>query len=324
MTRDSFIQQVNDWGARQIPFFVLIDFACENFHLQRLSDINPQELLYAFPGQQNSSGTADDKAKETAFTKHPQSFASYQKSFNTVFEGLQKGYSYLTNLTCETPIETPLSLQDIFHRSQAPYRLCFQDQFVVFSPETFIKIHDQHIYSYPMKGTIDARIAGAADLILQNKKEQAEHATIVDLIRNDLSQVATKVQVSRYRYLDKIKTHQGELLQVSSEIKGLLPEDYRSQLGSILLQLLPAGSISGAPKPATLDLIRQAETYDRGFYTGIMGIFDGKHFDSAVLIRFIEQREGRLYFKSGGGITAQSQARDEYEEMVQKVYLPFA
>lgn len=110
---------------------------------------------------------------------------------------------------------------------------------------------------------------------------------------------------------------------MSSEIRGRLASDYRQQLGDIIFRMLPAGSISGAPKKKTVDIIHQAENYNRGFYTGVMGYFDGDDLDSAVLIRFIEQDgKGRMIFKSGGGITFQSNVRSEYEEMKQKVYVP--
>ena len=128
----------------------------------------------------------------------------------------------------------------------------------------------------------------------------------MDLIRNDLSIVAEDVTVKKYRYIDRLKTNKGELLQVSSEICGRLPHDFYSNLGEILFSLLPAGSISGAPKPKTLEIIERAEGYERGFYTGIFGWFDGQNLDSAVMIRFVEQNGEQLIFKSGGGITSQS------------------
>ena len=90
----------------------------------------------------------------------------------------------------------------------------------------------------------------------------------------------------------------------------------------MLFGMLPAGSISGAPKRKTVEIIREAETYERGFYTGVMGYFDGETLDSAVMIRFLEQDGDRFIFKSGGGITFQSRARDEYEEMISKIYVP--
>jgi para-aminobenzoate synthetase component 1 len=130
--------------------------------------------------------------------------------------------------------------------------------------------------------------------------------------------------VNRFRYIDRIVTHEGELLQVSSEITGKLPDGYQSRLGEILFALLPAGSVTGAPKMKTMDVIREAEGADRGYYTGVCGIFDGNNLDSAVLIRLIENHNGVMRFRSGGGITFLSEARTEYKEMRDKVYVPIA
>ena len=160
-------------------------------------------------------------------------------------------------------------------------------------------------------------------IILNDDKEKAEHNTIVDLLRNDLSRVAKNVVVKRFRYIDKIKSNRGNLLQISSEIEGDLGDAYLDEIGTIIFKLLPTGSVSGAPKNATLDIIRNAEQQARGYYTGVAGYFDGNSFNSFVLIRFIEQENDRLYFRSGGGITAMSNAEKEYHEMLQKVYLPF-
>ena len=173
-----------------------------------------------------------------------------------------------------------------------------------------------------MKGTIDAGIKDAAQKILADNKEKAEHATIVDLIRNDLARVAQHVKVERFRYIDTIVTHRKSLLQVSSEICGDLPINYQEGIGDIIFDLLPAGSITGAPKNQTLDIIRQAETHKRGFYTGVCGYFDGQNLDSGVMIRFIEQRGQQLFYKSGGGITHFSNPVDEYREYIDKIYVP--
>lgn len=209
--------------------------------------------------------------------------------------------------------------------------------FVCFSPETFVRIKGGRIYSYPMKGTLDASLPNAEKQLMEDQKEAAEHATIVDLIRNDLSRVAEDVRVDKYRYIDVLHTNKGNILQTSSEISGRLPEDYPHHLGEILDAQLPAGSITGAPKDKTMQIIQEAEGYDRGFYTGIMGIYDQGELNSAVMIRFIEEEEvfpsktenrmnyeaiRKLYFKAGGGITSKSDCRKEYEEVIQKIYLP--
>jgi len=219
-------------------------------------------------------------------------------------------------------LATNYSLPELYQRSSAKYKLWLKDAFLVLSPETFVTIRKGKIASYPMKGTIDATLEHAEEQILNDEKELAEHATIVDLIRNDLSMVADNVRVTRFRYVERIRTMQTDLLQVSSEIKGDLPADYQKRIGDILFSLLPAGSICGAPKEKTIDIIRQAEGYDRGFYTGVCGYFDGQEMDSAVMIRYIEQQGDRLVFKSGGGVTSQSRGESEYNELIQKIYVP--
>ncbi|MEX0980808.1 MAG: aminodeoxychorismate synthase component I [Bacteroidales bacterium] len=284
------------------------------------------------------------------FEAVPMAFPRYEKAFSLVKKHILHGNSFLLNLTFPTPVETDLGLEQIFHASAAPYRLLFGDRFVVFSPETFVTIGGNTIRSFPMKGTIDAALPDAERRLLENEKELWEHNTIVDLIRNDLSMVAADVQVARFRYIDRIRTHQGELLQVSSEIEGRLGSGWRSGLGELLLRMLPAGSISGAPKLKTVEIIAEAEGQKRGFFTGIFGIFDGEAVDSAVMIRYIErvgtgkdvgnasgkttgkQASGRktnrgkanggLQFRSGGGITGHSEAAAEYREMIEKVYVP--
>ncbi len=184
------------------------------------------------------------------------------------------------------------------------------------------QILEGRIASFPMKGTMDASIPNAEELIMSDSKELAEHSTIVDLIRNDLSMVADNVTVKKFRYLEKLKTDRRTLWQVSSEITGDLPSDYAENIGDIIFKMLPAGSICGAPKKKTVEIIKASEKYDRGYYTGIFGWFDGRNLDSCVLIRFIENQDGQLVYKSGGGITFMSDAKSEYEEMVKKVYIP--
>ncbi|MDE6451196.1 MAG: chorismate-binding protein, partial [Odoribacter sp.] len=167
----------------------------------------------------------------------------------------------------------------------------------------------------------DATLPHAAQLLMDSYKEKCAHDTIVDLIRNDLNQIATQVKVQRFRYIEKIQTINGEILQTSSEIRGTLPQNWNKQLGDLIFRLLPAGSISGAPKAATVRLIQAAEQTPRGYYTGVFGYFDGQNLDSGVMIRYIEKANGTYFFRSGGGITVNSCMTEEYQEMLEKIYL---
>ena len=316
LAKHSIFNKMNELGAAKVPFFFMIDFLKENGEIIPLNEIS-DEIKFELNSIQNYSIN-----RSFQFDKFPIDFSDYQSKFKLVHDNLLFGNSYLTNLTYPTKINTNLSLDEIYHFSEAKYKLKYKENFVCFSPERFVKIENHHIFSNPMKGTIDASIPNAKQIILDDEKEAAEHATIVDLIRNDLSLVADNVEVIKYRYIDELKTNDKTLLQVSSEIRGDLKVDFHQNIGTIFDKLLPAGSICGAPKKKTIDIILEAEDYDRKFYTGVFGVFDGENLDSAVMIRFIENDENELFFKSGGGITAKSNAKAEYEELIQKVYVP--
>lgn len=324
MTLLEFQDQLNSWGSKRTPFFFCVDFELEKPFALTLNEVNSKEIFFSINEFSNTilPPLPGERAGVKDFKKSPISFAEYEVKFNKVLQCLAYGDSFLTNLTIKTKIETEHSLQHLFQASTAKYKLLFNNQFLVFSPETFIRINSNKIFSYPMKGTIDAAIPNAEEIILTDEKEKAEHITIVDLIRNDLSLVAENVHVSRFRYIDKIKTSNKNLLQVSSEITGTLPDDWATRLGDMLVSLLPAGSISGAPKKKTIQIIAEAEKDKRGYYTGVFGYFDGQSLDSGVMIRFIERDNNQVYYRSGGGITTQSDAKTEYQEAIDKVYVP--
>ncbi|MBN1986929.1 MAG: aminodeoxychorismate synthase component I [Prolixibacteraceae bacterium] len=316
------INQMNKLGKEGKPFVFLIDFEMKKPRVFTLAE-SVGEIWFRLPGHTNISASKP-KTSLTKWEIKPASFEQYKKGFDLVKHHIHNGDTYLLNYTRPTPVETDATLEDIFFLSAAKYKVLLKNEFVCFSPESFIRIKNRKIYSFPMKGTIDATIQNSEKQILEDTKEIAEHNTIVDLIRNDLSLIAENVTVDKFRYLELIKTNRKNLWQVSSQISGDLPEFYAENIGTILFSLLPAGSVSGAPKKKTLEIIENAEQYERGYYTGIFGYFDGKNLDSCVLIRYIENRQGKLVYKSGGGITFLSEAEKEYDELLKKVYVPIA
>ena len=321
MFQNPQFQRMDELSERKEPFFFLINFLMDEVRIFTQNEIKNNSLSIDFPNVKN---VIDEHAQVPNFgwKSFPETLEDYQKGFEIVQENLKKGNSYLTNYTRKTEIETNLTLEDIFKFSKAKYKILVPDEFVCFSPETFIEIVDNKIFTHPMKGTIDAEIEDAENILKNDPKEKAEHYTVVDLLRNDLSMVANNVRVKDFQRIDFIKTKQKNLLAMSSEIEGEIKPEFQYKIGSILQKLLPAGSILGAPKPKTLEIILEAEKYDRGFYTGIAGYFDGKNLDSCVMIRFIEKENRKLFFKSGGGITHQSDLTSEYEEMKNKIYVP--
>ena len=320
-----WVEELNKLGENRQAALFIIDFEGKSARIWPTATLDPRILQFNFRGVGNDLSAPPLYSIEYIQSADFPSAESYQAAFDLVAAGLQRGDSFLTNLTMPVPVDLSAPLYDLYAAAQADYRLWWRDRLACFSPETFVRVSaGGRIASYPMKGTALDN-PEAREALLSSEKEIAEHATIVDLIRNDLSSVAEKVRVDRYRYLQRIESPRGNLLQTSSEISGELGGDWQGRLGSILAKLLPAGSVSGAPKSATVDIIRQAEGRDRGYYCGIAGFFDGRSFDSCVLIRLVEQLADSSHrFWAGGGITARSSWEDEYRELCNKVRIPRA
>jgi len=293
--------------------FFLFDFN-GNYYVEDIKNL--KNIYFSFPDYTITSKKTDKICKITDI--QPVSFKRYKKAFFDVIEEIKNGNTYLLNLTFPSKIKTNCNLLEIFNYSKAPFKLYFKDKFVCFSPERFVTIRKNKIYTYPMKGTIEANIPNAKEKILLNLKEMAEHTMVVDLLRNDLGIIGKNVKVNKFRFITKANN----LLQVSSEIEATLPDNWGENYLNIIKKLLPAGSISGTPKKKTVEIIKKVENYNRGFYTGIFGITDEKTFlDSAVIIRYIEKNGNELVYKSGGGITIDSNINDEYNELIKKIYL---
>lgn len=314
-------EKLNQLGRDNIPFVFLIDFECRKPLCWTMQDAH-EAFLFKFPKVHNIKSSSTETVGNTnipKLKKYPKTPNEYATQFDAVKKEIEYGNSFLINLTTETPIEIDLSLEEIFNSVQAKYTCFLKNEFVCFSPETFVNIKQGKIYAYPMKGTINAALPNAKEILMNDEKEIAEHATIVDLIRNDLSKVANNVTVSKYRFYEEIKTQTGLLGQVSSEIVGELPLGFKDHIGDIIFDLLPAGSVSGAPKDKTVQIISAIEQQERGYYTGVAGYFDGENLDSCVLIRYIQDN---YVYRSGGGITFLSELEHEYQEMIDKVYVP--
>lgn len=312
---------MDELSLKKVPFFFMVDFLLEKVEVFLENEIEEESLLIDFQNFKNIK-TTEAENDEIELKILSESAEIYRKGFDFVQENLRQGNSYLTNYTVKSEIAINLTLKEIFYHSKAKYKVWYNDEFVFFSPETFVEIIDDQIYTHPMKGTIEASIENAVEILKNDVKEKAEHFTVVDLLRNDLSMVADEVQVDEFQRIDFIKTQQKDLYAMSSKISGKLKPEFQNKIGTVMKTLLPAGSILGAPKPKTLEIIVEAENYDRGFYTGVCGWFDGENLDSCVMIRFIEKENGKLFFKSGGGITHLSKFADEYKEMKNKIYVP--
>lgn len=320
-THDEQFEKMNRLSAEGKPFLFITDFIGKNVEILTPKEIQTKGLLIDFEGFKTEY-SQDTKTENFKFESLPESVEDYKTGFENVQQHIRKGNSYLANYTRKTEIKTTFSLEEVFKISKAKYKLYYPEKFLFFSPETFIQIIDNKIFTHPMKGTADASEENALENLRSNIKEKAEHYTVVDLLRNDLSMVADDVQVDEFQRIDLIKTNRKNLYAMSSKISGSLKAEFRGKIGCIIKQLLPAGSILGAPKKKTELIIRESEGYERGYYTGICGWYDGRNLDSCVMIRFIEKENDRLFFRSGGGITHMSKLEEEYQEMKNKIYVP--
>lgn len=319
LKRENGFEYINTLSKQRTPFLFITSFNGEKIFAQPLDELD-DGIFYKLEDWRNYP--VKKRTKDFTFSKSPVDFNTYKKAFDTVLEEIRSGNTYLLNLTFRTPIQSNLTLKEIFTYARSKFKLYVKDEFICFSPERFVEIENHTISTYPMKGTIDAYLPKAKERILADKKEMAEHVMIVDLMRNDLGIIGSDVKVEKFRYVEKIKAGEKELLQVSSKITATLPPDWKNRLGTLLSHILPAGSISGTPKKSTLNIINRVENFDRAFYTGVFGVFDGKSLRSGVMIRFIEKENDQLFYKSGGGITIDSDAQSEYDELIDKIYLP--
>ena len=321
LSKENGFEQINTLAKQRTPFLFITSFDGEKIFAQPLDDLD-DDIFYKLEDWRNYP--VKKRTKDFTASKSPVEFNTYKKALDDVLEEIRSGNTYLLNLTFRTPIETNLTLKEVFTYAKAKFKLYFKDEFICFSPERFVEIEENTIATYPMKGTIDAHLPDAKETILADQKEMAEHVMIVDLMRNDLGIIGSDVKVEKFRYVETIKAGEKELLQVSSKITATLPTDWKDNLGTLLSQILPAGSISGTPKKSTVNIIKHVENFDRGFYTGVFGVFDGESLRSGVMIRFIENENGQFFYKSGGGITIDSDAKSEYEELIDKIYLPLS
>ena len=320
LNKENGFETINKLGQNRTPFLFILSYDKNKIFAKSLEHLD-DDIYYKLEEWRNYP--VKKREKDFTFSKSPIKFLAYKKAFEHILVEIRSGNTYLLNLTFKTPITSNLDLNEIFHYAKAKFKLYFKGQFICFSPERFVDIENNTIATYPMKGTIDADLPDAEQNILHNTKEMAEHVMIVDLMRNDLGIVGSNVKVEKFRYVEKIKAGKKELLQISSKISADLQKNWRDSIGTLLDNLTPAGSITGTPKKSTVNIIHDIENYDRGFYTGIFGLFDGKNLRSGLMIRFIEDQNGTLVYKSGGGITIDSDAKSEYEELIDKIYLPF-
>lgn len=250
---------------------------------------------------------------------------AYAEQIRQAQQAIRAGETYQINLTQQLPISAYGDLLDLYLRlrqvqptAHGAYLPATEGAgaLLCFSPELFVEGclpasgRAGWVETRPMKGTLD-RALGDAAALASDTKNRAENVMIVDLLRNDLGQLAETGGVSVPSLFDVQAV--GTVLQMTSTVRARLRADVG--LAALLRATFPCGSITGAPKRQTMHWIAQLETAARGAYCGSVGWLDPDgRFSLNVVIRSLEQRQAGLLFGVGSGVTISSGAADEWTE----------
>ncbi|MCL2342494.1 MAG: anthranilate synthase component I family protein [Firmicutes bacterium] len=188
------------------------------------------------------------------------------------------------------------------------------------SPETLVKLEDGKLFTFPLagtrpRGTDDAQDAAFERELLADEKELAEHNMLVDLGRNDLGKISKFGTVTVENYMSILRF--SHVMHIGSTVSGEIREG-KTGLDAINA-VLPAGTLSGAPKIRAMQIIGELEQNRRGIYGGAIGYLDfAGNMDTCIAIRIAYQRGGKLFVRSGAGIVADSDPESEYRECLNK------
>ncbi|RSI80268.1 Aminodeoxychorismate synthase component 1 [Streptococcus mitis] len=253
--------------------------------------------------------------------------ADYEKAIAQIHHHLRQGDTYQVNYTVQLKQDLSANPFDIYNRmvveQEAGYNAYIEhDEMAVISmsPELFFEQNDRELTTRPMKGTTQRGVTDQEDLaqaswLEQDPKNRSENMMIVDLLRNDMNRISEvgSEHVERLCQVEQYST----VWQMTSTIKSQLRADV--DLIAIFRSLFPCGSITGAPKIATMEIIKNLEPQPRGVYCGTIGLLlpNGQRIFN-VAIRTIQLHQGKAVYGVGGGITWDSTWESEYREVHQK------
>ena len=205
----------------------------------------------------------------------------------------------------------------------SPYMFYFSSEDIEIagaSPETLVKLDDNKLYTFPLAGTRPRGKTDEEDLelekdLLSDEKELAEHNMLVDLGRNDIGRISeiSSVKVEKYLSIERFS----HVMHIGSTVTGTLREDLDSL--AAIDSILPAGTLSGAPKIRACEIINELEDNKRGIYGGAIGYVDlSGNIDTCISIRIAFARNNKVFIRSGAGIVADSVPDKEFEECLNK------
>ena len=250
----------------------------------------------------------------------------YKKNIEKIRDYIKEGDTYQINYTVKGKFEFSGSIKSLFlnliFNQSAEYSALINtgEGFIIsISPELFFDVKGKSINAKPMKGTIKRGLTTEEDKIkvqtlLNSKKDKAENIMIVDLLRNDLGRISefNSVKVASKFDIEKYES----LFQMTSKVEAELKE---KNFEEIIKNIFPCGSITGAPKIRTMEIINELETEPRGIYTGAIGIIEKDKYKFNVPIRTIKiSKEGKGEIGIGSGVVWDSDPEDEYNETLLK------
>ncbi|MDO4223166.1 MAG: aminodeoxychorismate synthase component I [Acinetobacter sp.] len=294
------------------------------FHSQ---DPHAEHIYHYLCQQLNSNTTSQCHLQQPCQSRWQQS--QYAHAFQQVQDYILAGDCYQINLTQEFTAtihgELLAMAESLWQRTQAPFSgyLKLHDfELLSCSPELFIEWQsNRHIKTRPIKGTLPRHSDPQQDeankqRLQHSQKDQAENVMIVDLLRNDLSLYAEIGSVKTTKLFEVESFNQ--VHHLVSEVQATLKPE--SHPWHVLLQALPGGSITGAPKIRAMQIIDELEQQPRGAYCGSLGYFN---FNATgrwnILIRTLQKHQQQLSIWAGGGITIASQVDAEYQECFDKI-----
>lgn len=256
-------------------------------------------------------------------------YQNYSKAIKQIKKEIAEGNTYQVNYTYDYKIETVMDglnlYKNILPRQTTPYNAYIKNEWeeiLCFSPELFFELENNKIRTKPMKGTIKRGKTAQEDLknieFLKNDiKNRAENVMIVDLLRNDLGKIAKTGSV-KVDKLFEVETHK-TLHQMTSEITAELEEN--TELFDIFKALFPCGSVTGAPKINTMEIIDKLEIGSRDVYCGAIGLISPEETVFCVPIRTLQHKLNENFFtcRVGGAIVWDSTAKDEWDETLTKI-----
>ncbi|QHQ40804.1 aminodeoxychorismate synthase component I [Microbulbifer hydrolyticus] len=310
---------------------LIVDHQLQATHLifhPACTEIQKRDLKARFTGLDWEAEPRTESFRLTSGFRHEFSAQEYQAQVGEILRYIRAGDIYQANFTQRffaeytgSPLTAYLALRSVAAGPFSAYLSLPQGEILSLSPERFILADGNFLQTEPIKGTAPrstdpARDTELAKALAASRKDRAENLMIVDLLRNDFGKVCQRGSV-RVPSLFELQSF-ANVHHLVSTITGQIPEDFG--FAEVLAATFPGGSITGAPKRRSMEIIRELERSPRGVYCGSVGyISTCGRADSSIAIRTLTASNGHISCAAGGGIVADSDPAAEHRECLDKV-----